>query len=69
MLGFVLGGSVAVEVAFNTPGIGNTMITAAETRDMHIVQSLVLLYGIIFVVVNLLVDLMYAFIDPRIKFA
>ena len=45
------------------------MITAAETRDMHIVQSLVLLYGIIFVVVNLLVDLMYAFIDPRIKFA
>ena len=69
MLGFVLGGSVAVEVAFNAPGIGKTLITAAETRDMHIVQSLVLLYGIIFVVVNLLVDLMYALIDPRIKFA
>ena len=69
MLGFVLGGSVAVEVAFGTPGIGKTLILAAYTRDMNIVQSLVLLYGTIFVVVNLLVDLMYGFIDPRIRLA
>ena len=69
MLGFVLGGSVAVEVAFGTPGIGKTMVAAALTRDMNVVQSLVLLYGMTFVLVNLLVDLLYGSIDPRIRLA
>ena len=67
MLGFVLSGSLAVEVAFGTPGIGKTLVLAAKSRDMNIVQSFVLLYGIIFVVVNLLVDLLYGAIDPRIR--
>ncbi len=69
MLGFVLAGSLAVEVAFGTPGIGKTMVLAAKSRDMSIVQSFVLLYGIIFVLVNLLVDLLYGVIDPRIRLA
>ena len=67
MLGFVLSGSLAVEVAFGTPGIGKTLVLAAKSRDMNIVQSFVLLYGIIFVVVNLMVDLLYGAIDPRIR--
>ena len=67
MLGFALGGSVAVEVAFGTPGIGKTMVSAAWERDMNVVQSLVLLYGMTFVLVNLVVDLLYGWIDPRIR--
>ena len=67
MLGFALGGSVAVEVAFGTPGIGKTMVSAAFERDMSVVQSLVLLYGMIFMVVNLVVDVLYGWIDPRVR--
>lgn len=67
MLGFALGGSVAVEVAFGTPGIGKTLVSAAWERDMNVVQSLVLLYGMTFVLVNLVVDLLYGWIDPRIR--
>ena len=67
MLGFALGGSVAVEVAFQTPGLGRSMVDAALLRDMVTVQSLVLLYGVIFVLANLLVDLLYGWIDPRIR--
>jgi peptide/nickel transport system permease protein len=67
MLGFALGGSVAVEVAFGTPGIGKTMVSAAFERDMSVVQSLVLLYGMIFMVVNLIVDVLYGWIDPRVR--
>ncbi len=69
MLGFALGGSVAVEVAFGTPGIGKTMVSAAWERDMNVVQSLVLLYGVTFVLVNMVVDLLYGWIDPRIRLA
>ena len=67
MLGFVLGGSVAVEVAFTTPGLGRTIVQATIERDMNVVQSLVLLYGIIFVLVNLCIDILYSVLDPRIR--
>ena len=67
MLGFALGGSVAVEVAFQTPGLGRSMSDSAILRDMTTVQSLVLVYGIVFVLANLIVDLLYGWIDPRIR--
>ena len=67
MLGFALGGSVAIEVAFSTPGLGRSLVEAALLRDMNTVQSLVLLYGMIFIAANLLVDLLYGWIDPRIR--
>ena len=67
MLGFALGGSVAIEVAFSTPGLGRSLVEAALLRDMNAVQSLVLLYGMIFIAANLLVDLLYGWIDPRIR--
>ncbi len=69
MLGFALGGSVAVEVAFQTPGLGRSMSDAAILRDMTTVQSLVLVYGMVFILANLLVDLLYGWIDPRIRLA
>jgi peptide/nickel transport system permease protein len=67
LMGFVLGGSVAVEQAFGVPGLGRALVTAVIERDIIVVQNLVLLYGLIFVVVNVLVDLSYAWLDPRIR--
>ena len=67
MLGFVMGGSVAVEVAFMTPGLGRSIVLATIERDMNVVQSLVLLYGIIFILVNLTIDLLYSVLDPRLR--
>ena len=69
LLGFVLGGSVAVEQAFGVPGLGRALVTAVIERDIIVVQNLVLLYAAIFVVINVLVDLSYAWLDPRIRFA
>jgi peptide/nickel transport system permease protein len=69
LLGFVLGGSVAVEQAFGVPGLGRALVTALVERDIIVVQNLVLLYAVIFVMVNLLVDLSYAWLDPRIRYA
>ena len=69
LLGFVLGGSVAVEQAFGVPGLGRALVTAVIERDIIVVQNLVLLYAVIFVLVNVLVDLSYAWLDPRIRFS
>jgi len=66
LMGFVLGGSVAVEQAFGVPGLGTALVTALVERDIVVVQNLVLLYGVIFMLVNVLVDLSYALLDPRI---
>src|SRR5437899_10065752 len=68
LMGFVLGGSVAVEQAFGVPGLGRSLVTAIVERDIIVVQNLVLLYAAIFVVVNVLVDLSYAWLDPRIRY-
>jgi peptide/nickel transport system permease protein len=68
LVGFVLGGSVAVEQAFGVPGLGRALVTAVIERDIIVVQNLVLLYAVIFVGVNVLVDLSYAWLDPRIRY-
>ena len=68
LLGFVLGGSVAVEQAFGVPGLGRSLVTAISERDIIVVQNLVLFYALIFVAVNVLVDLSYAWLDPRIRY-
>ena len=67
MLGFVMGGSVAVEVGFTTPGLGRSIVQATIERDMNVVQSLVLLYGMIFILVNFIIDLLYSVLDPRVR--
>ena len=69
LLGFVLGGSVSVEFAFVTPGLGKALVQASIDRDFNIVQNIVLLYSVIFVLVNLFVDLLYGWFDPRIRLA
>jgi len=67
-LGVALGGSVAIEKAFGVPGLGLTMIDAILDRDLPVVQNLVLLYTVVFVLINLITDLSYAWLDPRIRY-
>ena len=57
LLGFVLAGSIPVERAFGTPGLGYAMYTAVSERDVFVMQNLVFLYSIVFVLLNILVDL------------
>ena len=69
LLGFLIGGSVAVEQAFGVPGLGRTLVAAFFERDYVVIQNLVLIYGLVFVLTNLLVDISYAWIDPRIRYS
>jgi len=68
LMGFVLGGSVAVEQAFGVPGLGRALVVAVIERDTIVVQNLVMLYAVIFVFINVAVDLSYAWLDPRIRY-
>ena len=63
----MLGGAFVVEVVFAWPGVGRTVVEAVFNRDFPVVQAGVILSAVIFVVVNLLVDLSYGVIDPRIR--
>lgn len=67
-IGSMMAGSMVVEQIFNWPGVGALTITAIGLRDMQLVQSLLLVSATIFVIANLLVDILYTFIDPRISF-
>lgn len=67
-LGFLLGGSVIIEVVFALPGMGQLIVDSIFSRDFPVVQGAVLVYAGIFVLVNFIVDLLYATIDPRIRY-
>ncbi len=64
----LLSASVAVEQVFAVSGLGAALVQAFQERDLLVVQTLVLLYGVVFVVVNLLIDLAYIWVDPRIRY-
>jgi glutathione transport system permease protein len=66
--GFLLGGSVVVETVFAWPGLGRFMVEAVAVRDYPVLQALLLLYSFHFVFINLLVDMVYALINPEIRF-
>ena len=68
LLGFVLAGSIPVERAFGTPGLGDSMFQAVKERDIFVMQNLVFLYAVVFVVLNILVDIAIAWLDPRIRY-
>jgi peptide/nickel transport system permease protein len=65
--GYLLSGSFVVETFFTIPGIGNQSITAITARDYPVIQGLALLLAGIFVGVNLLVDILQGFVDPRAR--
>lgn len=66
--GFLLGGSIVVEVVFNWPGLGRLLVDAVDQRDYPVIQALVLLFSLEFILINLLVDLLYAVINPTIRY-
>jgi peptide/nickel transport system permease protein len=68
LLGFVLAGSIPVERAFGTPGLGQAMATAVSERDVFVMQNLVFLYAVVFVALNIAVDIVIAWLDPRIRY-
>ncbi|HEX6610727.1 MAG TPA: ABC transporter permease [Hyphomicrobiaceae bacterium] len=68
LLGFVLAGSIPVERAFGAPGLGDAMFIAVKERDVFVMQNLVFLYACVFVLLNIVVDVIIAWLDPRIRY-
>ena len=66
--GFLLGGSIVVEAVFNWPGLGRLLVDAIEMRDYPVIQTLVLLFSLEFILINLIVDLLYGYINPTIRY-
>ncbi|KKX55590.1 ABC transporter permease [Brevibacillus borstelensis] len=67
-IGYLLGGSVIVEQLFSIPGLGQYVLDGIYQRDYPVVQGGVLFVALVFVLVNLIIDLIYTWIDPRIKY-
>ena len=65
--GFLIGGVVVVEMVFSWPGIGRLVFNAINQRDIPVVQAAVVTLALVFIALNLIVDLVYARIDPRVK--
>lgn len=66
-VGYLLGGVIVAEVVFNFPGIGELALTALDARDYPLIQGVTIVTASSFVIVNLLIDLLYVCIDPRIR--
>ncbi|HET6946671.1 MAG TPA: ABC transporter permease subunit, partial [bacterium] len=67
-LGLLLSGAVLTETIFALPGLGRLAITSVLARDYPLVQGVVIIAAVVFVAANLLVDLLYAYLDPRIRY-
>jgi len=67
MLANFLGGAMVTEVVFTYPGLGRLLTQAISTRDYPLIQGSILVIIVIFMLINLAVDMLYAYIDPRIK--
>lgn len=66
--GFLLGGAVVTETVFSWPGMGRMMIQAILRKDFPVVQGTVLVFALSFVLINLIVDLVYALVNPRVRY-
>jgi peptide/nickel transport system permease protein len=67
-IGYLIGGTLIVEQVFAVPGLGSLMINAIFERDFTVIQSVALFYGVLVVLVNLLTDVAYVALDPRVRF-
>ena len=66
-LGNMLGGAIVTETIFSTPGLGSLIVAAVSTRDFPVVQSGIFLVVLLVIFVNLITDILYAYVDPRIR--
>jgi len=67
-LGYLLGGSVVTETVFAWPGLGRLMVAAVGMRDYYVVQGCLLIFAVTFVIVNIVVDISYAYLDPKVRY-
>ncbi|MFW6381452.1 MAG: ABC transporter permease [Bacillota bacterium] len=67
-LGILFGGAMITETVFSLPGVGSLGVTAILSRDYRMVQVIVLMMAVVFVILNLIVDIIYSLLDPRIKY-
>jgi peptide/nickel transport system permease protein len=67
-LGILFGGAILTETVFNIPGIGRLAFDAIQKSDLPIVQGVVLIAAAAVILMNLLVDILYAFLDPRVRY-
>jgi peptide/nickel transport system permease protein len=65
--GQILAGAIVIESIFAWPGMGSALINAISGRDLPVIGAYVLIAGTLFIIVNLLTDLSYAFLDPRVR--
>jgi ABC-type dipeptide/oligopeptide/nickel transport system permease component len=68
-MGYLLGGSILVETVFSWPGLGLQLYRAISSRDLPLVQGGVMLVSAVFVFLNLAVDVLYALLDPRVRYS
>jgi peptide/nickel transport system permease protein len=66
---FLMGGLIVTETVFNIPGVARFLVEAIRWRDYPIVQNIIMYIAIIVVMINFLVDMLYAALDPRIKYS
>jgi peptide/nickel transport system permease protein len=66
--GLLLGGAVLTETVFAWPGIGRLIVDSILARDYPMIQGVILIFGLLYILVNLIVDLIYAYVDPRIRY-
>ena len=67
-IGYLMGGAVVIEVVFNLPGLGRLVVHAIEQRDYPVIQGIVLFSAAVFLMSNLLVDVLYSYLNPRIRY-
>ena len=67
-IGWLMGGSVVIENVFNIPGLGSLIITSVDARDYPVIQGVALVFGVLVIAINLLTDLAYAVLDPRVSY-
>jgi ABC-type dipeptide/oligopeptide/nickel transport system permease component len=66
-MGYLFGGAVVVESIFLWPGLGRLLVEAVKARDVYVVQGCILAIACIYVLINLMVDIVQAWVDPRIQ--
>jgi peptide/nickel transport system permease protein/oligopeptide transport system permease protein len=66
--GMLLGGAVLTETVFAWPGVGRLIVDSILARDYPVIQGAILVFGLLYILVNLVVDLLYAYVDPRIRY-
>jgi len=68
-IGYLLGGSIVIERLFAWPGIGDLLINAVGLRDYNLIEAITVLFTVCFLLINLLVDILYIAVNPRLRHA